>query len=182
MRANPAMRLIIPEANRDFVAARLQCNPDWPIGLTDGASVRCAGLSFTGIPAAHETLSRDTEGRHHFLGYVVRFGPWTLYHSGDTLLYDGMAERLRQHAIDIALLPINGREEARRVAGNLNGVQAASLAHAMGARVVIPFHFDMFAFNTASPDAFAAEAVRLGQRCHILRSREAFGSAMLPKN
>ena len=103
-------------------------------------------------------------------------------HSGDTLLYDSMAERLRQHAIDIALLPINGREEARRVAGNLNGVQAASLAHAMGARVVIPCHFNMFAFNTASPDAFAAEAVRLGQRYHILRSGEAFGSAMLPKN
>ena len=50
----------------------------------------------------------------------------------------------------VALLPINGSAPERRVAGNLNGVEAATLAHAIGARMVIPCHYEMFAFNTAS--------------------------------
>lgn len=179
MGSNPSMQLIIPEANRDFVAHRLSCDPGWPVGLTDGAAVTCAGFTFTGVPAAHETLSTDAAGRHHYLGYVVHFGKWKLYHSGDTMLYEGMAERLIRHKVDLALLPINGREESRRVAGNLDGPQAARLARAIEARVVIPCHYDMFTFNTASPDAFIEEARRLGQRYHILRSGEAFTHAML---
>ena len=63
------------------------------------------------------------------MGYVVRFGRWTVYHSGDTVLYDGMVERLGAERIDVALLPINGRAPERRVAGNLNGPEAAALAH-----------------------------------------------------
>ena len=34
--ANPAMQLIIPEANRSFVADRLGCAADWPVGFDDG--------------------------------------------------------------------------------------------------------------------------------------------------
>jgi L-ascorbate metabolism protein UlaG (beta-lactamase superfamily) len=58
------------------------------------------------------------------------------------------------------------------VAGNLDGVEAARLAHAIGARWVVPCHYEMFAFNTASPAAFAAECARLRQPCAILRAGE----------
>ncbi len=179
MLVNPSMQLIIPEANRNFVAERLVCDPAWPVGLTDGATVTSAGFTFTAVPAAHESLSTDAAGNHHFLGYVVQFGRWKLYHSGDTMLYSSMEERLRRHNVDLALLPINGREESRRVAGNLDGPEAARLAEAIGARIVIPCHFDMFTFNTATPDAFAEEAQRIGQRYQILRNGEAFTQAML---
>jgi len=37
----------------------------------------------------------------------------------------------------------------------------------------------MFAFNTASPEAFVAEARRLGQRCRVLRAGERWTSAEL---
>src|SRR5207302_6515942 len=104
-----------------------------------------------GISAAHEQIERDEQGRCRYLGYLVRFGGWTIYHSGDTVLYDGMVERLRPWAPDVALLPINGRASERRVAGNLDGREAAQLAHAMTARLVIPCHYEMFTFNTASP-------------------------------
>jgi hypothetical protein len=33
-------------------------------------------------------------------------------------------------------------------------------------------HYEMFAFNTAPPDAFAAEAARVGQPCRVLRCGE----------
>ena len=83
-----------------------------------------------------------------------------------------MAPSLRRFTIDVALLPINGDRPERRVAGNLDGRQAAQLAHAIGARCVIPCHFDLFEFNTASPDEFVAECRRLGQPYRLLRNGE----------
>jgi L-ascorbate metabolism protein UlaG (beta-lactamase superfamily) len=74
--------------------------------------------------------------------------------------------------VDVALLPINGRAPERRVAGNLDGPEAARLARAIGARQVVPCHYEMFAFNTASPAAFAAECRKLGQPHAVLRAGE----------
>ncbi len=172
MAANPALRLVIPEANRSFVAERLGCPIDWPVGVDEGAAATVAGFSLTGVAAAHETVERDDAGRCKFLGYIVHCGPWTIYHSGDTVLYENMADTLRPYAVDVALLPINGRAPERRVAGNLDGREAAALAHTIGARSVIPCHYDMFEFNTASPDHFVAACQQLGQRYVILRNGE----------
>jgi L-ascorbate metabolism protein UlaG (beta-lactamase superfamily) len=101
---------------------------------------------------------QDETGRSKHLGYVIEFGPWTIYHSGDTVRYDGMVDTLRKWTIAVALLPINGRSPERRVAGNLTGAEAAQLAKDIGAEVVIPCHFDMFEFNTASPAEFRRTA------------------------
>jgi len=170
--ANPTLRMIIPEANRAFVAERLGTDPAWPVGLNDGESADCAGFAFAAVPSAHETVERDEYGRCRFLGYVVRTGRWSIYHSGDTMLYEGMAERLRPFAVDLALLPINGARAERRVAGNLDGREAARLAHDAGAKLVVPCHYEMFEFNTAAPDEFIAEAERLRQPCRVLRAGE----------
>ncbi|MCL4857974.1 MAG: MBL fold metallo-hydrolase [Caldilineaceae bacterium] len=176
MAANPAITLVIPEANRAFVAERLQCDLAWPIGLDDSASTTVGPFTITALPAAHEQLEQDAAGRHRFLGYVVQCGRWIIYHSGDTVWYAGMVERLRQWAIDVAILPINGRSPERRVAGNLNGPEAAQLAKAIGARVVIPCHYEMFTFNTASPDAFVAKCQQLEQPYCVLRAGERWSS------
>ena len=180
-RVNPNLTLIIPEANRTFVADRLGCDPAWPLGLDDGEAVSAHCFTLTGIPAAHEQLEQDEEGRHKFLGYLVRFGPWTLYHSGDTMWYDGLVERLRPRHVDVALLPINGSAPERRVAGNLNGVEAATLAHEIGAQMVIPCHYELFEFNTASPDVFVAEAERRNQPYCVLRNGEGWESRTLTR-
>jgi L-ascorbate metabolism protein UlaG (beta-lactamase superfamily) len=42
------------------------------------------------------------------------------------------------------------------------------LAQAIGARVVIPCHYDMFEFNTANPSDFEVEAQRLNQPYVVL--------------
>ncbi len=179
MRVNPNLKMVIPEANRAFVADRLGCDTDWPIGLTDGQSVTVADFTIVGIPASHETLETDDEGRHRFMGYVVRFGQWSIYHSGDTMLYKGMVERLRPWQVDVALLPINGCDPVRRVAGNLSGQQAAQLAYDIGARLVIPCHYDMFTFNTAPPGSFVSACGALGQSCQVLENGEGWNSALL---
>ena len=170
-RSNPRLQLIIPEANRDLVADRLGIPRDLPIGLDDGTTASVAGFESHGIAAAHNELELDGLGRHRFLGYVVRCGSWSIYHSGDTVFYPTLPEKLRRFAVDLALLPINGDLAERRVAGNLDGREAAQLAHAIGARWVVPCHYEMFAFNTADPaDLFIPECTKLGQPFRILRA------------
>ncbi len=176
---NHDLTMIIPEANRSFVAQRLQCDPSWPIGLQDGSQCETKGFKFFGIPAAHEDLETNDFGHHRCMGYIISFGNWNIYHSGDTLLYDGMIERLSPWQVDVAILPINGRDPARRVAGNLNGAESAQLAKDIGARVVIPCHYDMFTFNTASPDGFVTACNELKQRYYVMKNGEGWGSRSL---
>ena len=171
--ANPGMKIIIPEANRAFVAERAAIAPRELTGLDDGTDTSVAGFDFRGIAAAHEALERDSAGHCRFLGYLIRVGPWTLYHSGDTVLYPGLVEKLRAFPIDVAFLPINGRDPARRVAGNLDGAEAAQLAHDIGAACVIPCHYEMFAFNTADPaDLFIPTCETLLQPYRIMHAGE----------
>lgn len=179
LQANPKLEIIIPEANRTEVTDRLGTMTDIPIGLDAGQSVEVAGFTFHAVPAAHELIEKDEYGRCKFLGYVIEFEGWTIYHSGDTVWYPGLVERLRQWNIDVALLPINGRAPERRVAGNLSGPEAAVLAKEIGARVVIPCHYEMFEFNTADPRDFAVKAGEIGQKFQILRAGERWNSAEL---
>ncbi|MGC1297390.1 MAG: hypothetical protein WA869_20360, partial [Alloacidobacterium sp.] len=57
--------------------------------------------------------------------------------------------------------------------------EAAQLAKDISAALVIPCHFDMFEFNTASPQEFVAECGRLGQAYKILQCGERWESEML---
>jgi L-ascorbate metabolism protein UlaG (beta-lactamase superfamily) len=171
-RANPGLQLVIPEANRAFVTERLGLPADHPVGLDAGQSVTLGPFTFTPVPAAHEQLDRDEAGRCLYLGYVVQCGPWTIYHSGDTVRYPGMSEMLARWKLDLALLPINGRHPSRRVAGNLSGAEAAQLAKDIGADLVVPCHYEMFQFNTATTDEFVQAATRLGQPYRVLRAGE----------
>lgn len=165
---NPQVYFIIPEANRNFVIDRLGCALDFPLGLNDGQSLKLDPFTIHGVPAAHNELERDELGRCRFMGFVLEFGNWKIYHSGDTLWYEGMVELLKPFEVDLALLPINGNDPARGVAGNLNAQEAVDLGLAIQAKRVIPHHYDMFEFNTADPLDFAYLAKQQGLPYSIL--------------
>jgi L-ascorbate metabolism protein UlaG (beta-lactamase superfamily) len=175
--ANPSLTVVVPEANRVFAAERLGLVPEQLFGINAGDRKPCGPFAIEALPSAHEAIETDPLGRQRYLGYVAALGPWRVYHSGDTVLYDGLAGRLRQLAVDIALLPINGRAPERRVAGNLTGPEAAQLAKDAGIRWVVPCHYEMFGFNTASPDAFTAACERLRQPYRLLRAGERWSIA-----
>lgn len=174
-KANPKLTVIVPRANVNFAAERLQVPPEGltPLGVHD-APLNISSFSFEAIPSAHESLEQDENGDHRFIGLIVQVGKWTLYHSGDCVPYDGLAERLKQWKIDLALLPINGRDPARGVAGNFNGKEAVALAKEMGAGLVIPCHYEMFEFNTVTTDDFIHAAQETNQPYHILKCGELF--------
>lgn len=152
---NPQIKFIIPEANRVFVADRVKCSNNFPEGLNDGQSFEHLGFKFTGIPAAHNTIERDELGRCKFMGFVVQFGGYSMYHSGDTLIFNDLEKLLEPFSLDIAFLPINGNKPERRVAGNMNPTEAATLAKSVHAKLAIPHHYHLFEFNTEHPQAFA---------------------------
>ena len=179
IQANPKMELLVPSANRTFAAERLGMDPDQLEAIDAGQSIALGPFELHAVPAAHEDLAKDDLGRHQFVGYVAKLGPWTVYHSGDTIPYDGMEEILRQWKIDVALLPINGRRPERQVAGNLWGREAANLAKAIGVRMVLPCHYDMFEFNTETPEEFETTCQALGQAHQTLHAGQRWSSSIL---
>ena len=164
---NPKLVVIVPRANRDFAAERLRVDPARLTPIRVGEEVTVGPFTLRAVPAAHEALEIDENGDHRFIGYVIKVGGYTLYHSGDTVLFEGMRDALPP-SVDIALLPINGRDPARGVAGNLSAAEAVSLARSLSASLVIPCHFDMFAFNTVAPDEFVALAQAANQPYALL--------------
>ncbi|MEY2812118.1 MAG: hypothetical protein RI991_1113 [Bacteroidota bacterium] len=151
---SPACKLIIPEANRDFVAERLQIEKTLPIGLNDGETYQDETFKITAIPAAHNTIDRNESGQCHYLGYFITVGGIRIYHSGDTLYYAEMEKLICDFAPHVALLPINGNLASRKVAGNLNAEESVDLAKSCNIPYVIPCHYDLFAFNTADVNEF----------------------------
>ena len=174
LKNNPQIKFIIPEANREFVAERVKCEKDFPIGLNDKKSVTINDFTFHGIPAKHNKIERDEKGNCKYMGYVIAFGKYKIYHSGDTLWFDEMVDLLKPFSVDAALLPINGNKPERKVAGNLDCKEAAELGKAINAKNVIPSHYDTFTFNTADVNDFVKEARKIDQPYKVLKGGERF--------
>jgi L-ascorbate metabolism protein UlaG (beta-lactamase superfamily) len=169
---NSEIKFIIPEANRNFVVERVSCDFDFPIGLSDNKSATIEGFTFHGIPAKHNEIDRDENGNCKYMGYVIEFGEYKIYHSGDTLWFDKLVDLINPFNVDVAILPINGNKPERKVAGNLDCKEAAELGKAINAKFVIPCHYDMFEFNTADVNEFVKEAEKINQPYKVLREGE----------
>ena len=86
--ANEALTLVVPAANRAFAADRLGVQEDALAALDAGQSATFGAFTLHAVPAAHNELDKDEQGRHKYLGFVAEFkaGGKTcfVYHSGDT--------------------------------------------------------------------------------------------------
>ena len=121
-----------------------------------GETVRLnRSLKIVATRAAHEELEQDQNGFFKCLGLAIQLGETTVFHSGDTIPYQGQPEEIGGLQADLALFPVNGRDEVRRsngVPGNMTIKEAADLAQKSGIPVVIAHHFDMFEFNTVKKE------------------------------
>jgi L-ascorbate 6-phosphate lactonase len=101
------------------------------------------------IPSAHPQLDWSADGGYPYLGYVIRFGRWTVYHAGDCAMYQGLADRLRPFNVNVALLPVGG--------ANFSATQAAQLAQDIGADWLVPMHYGLFRDHPVKKDSTAGE-------------------------
>jgi L-ascorbate metabolism protein UlaG (beta-lactamase superfamily) len=176
LKNNPDIKFVVPEANRKFVAERAKIDASFLSGVKDGQTLQLGMFSFYGMPAKHDEIERDENNNCLYMGYVIGFGKYKIYHSGDTLWFDEMVDLLKPLAIDVAILPINGNVPERRVQGNLDCREAAALGKAIGAKTVIPCHYDMFDFNSADVGDFIKEAKKINQPFTVLRGGERYSS------
>lgn len=163
---HPGCRFVVPASERDHAEA-LGLDPARLVPASAGQALRPAGLDLvlSPIPAAHERLERDGEGRHRFLGYGIEVAGMRLYHSGDCIPYPGLVDAVRDLAPDMALLPVNGRDPVRAgagIPGNFTLDEAVALCEAAAIPLMVPHHWGMFDFNTADPALIDAAAARQG--------------------
>lgn len=153
--ASPAALFVAPQPHRQRML-EIGVPEDRLRLLDDGDSLEAGGVEVTAVKAKHEFFHETPEG-FPFLGYVLCGGGVCCYHSGDTVVYDGLAATLRRWTLDAAFLPINGRDAARYRAGcigNMTFQEAVDLAGELGVRLAVPTHWDMFASNSEDPARF----------------------------
>jgi L-ascorbate 6-phosphate lactonase len=108
------------------------------------------------IPSAHPHLDWAPGQGYPYLGYLIRFGRWTIYHAGDCVVYEGLVNRLRPFNVSVALLPVDG--------SSFSVGEAAQLASDIGAGWVVPMHYGTFAAGPDSDEAGQFISHMLGQR------------------
>jgi L-ascorbate metabolism protein UlaG (beta-lactamase superfamily) len=106
------------------------------------------------VPSARPGLDWTPAGGYPRLGYLIRFGRWTIYHGGDGAPYEGLADRLRPFNVNVALLPIGE--------GNFPVSAAAQLACDIGAAWIVPMRYGTFVDERNDETHFIAHM--LGQR------------------
>lgn len=156
--ANPDARVVAPKAEASRAIER-GVAPDRLVTVDEGGRVDLGGVELIATPAAHERLDRNAQGEAHFLGYALRGGGVTIWHSGDTIPFDGLVETVAPLFVDLALLPVNGRDAERAgngVPGNLTLEEAVTLTDQIGARAMLGHHLDLFEFNTLDRNSGAA--------------------------
>lgn len=86
-------------------------------------------------------------------GLVIRIGERTVYHLGDTCLFGDLRLIAERTPVDVALVPIGGHFTMDRH-------DAAVACEMVGARTVIPCHYDTFPLIEADAGAFKSEVER----------------------
>lgn len=166
---SPDARVVLPAAIATQVEGVV---PESRLVAVDPHDViELEGLEISVAPAFHGVTVEDAYGdgsavggRPRFVGYALGPAP-RIYHAGDTIVTDELGDALEGLGIEVALLPINGRDaerEARGIVGNMDATEAVELALAVGATTLVPYHWDGFAGNTVHPDlALDAAAGRI---------------------
>ncbi|WP_379133957.1 MBL fold metallo-hydrolase [Paenibacillus sp. sgz500958] len=131
------------------------------------------------VAAAHESRDTDAEGNPYYVGYILQLNGVTLYHAGDTVLFPELIQSVKSHSIDLAMLPINGRDyfrNERNIVGNMNYREAAEYTYAAGFETVIPLHYDLFAGNYENPGYFVDYMYKHfpEQKFHVMARGERF--------
>jgi len=103
----------------------------------------------TAVPGAHEEVDFTPERGHRFTGYIAETGGGAYYHAGDTVACDELLAALLPYVgrLDLAMLPINGRDYFRRrsdIIGNFTFREAAEVALRLAPGLTVPLHYDLF--------------------------------------
>lgn len=156
------------------------------------------GLRITAVPVRHEGFRYGVDAAwmtRSYTAWVIEYHGMSVYFGGDTA-YDAAlftAVRARFPALDLALLPIAPVfPRAFAQSHHIDGVEAVQAFRDLGARRLIPMHYDTFAHgadeegvalrrfqDAVSAAALPAEAVRvlaIGEQAVLIPATRAAAS------
>ena len=158
---DPAGREFLPRAGRVLTtldgAERLGANA---VGIAPWSSVEVDSVTVTAVPAQH-----GPDGTDHLTGPVIGFvleapGSGKIYVSGDNASLDvvrTIADRVGP--VDVAVLFAGAVQRPHRFDGaylTLSSDRAAMAAQILGARAVVPVHFEGWTHFTQGAEALRA--------------------------
>ena len=156
LRGSPRAKVVLPKSAAAFANEQAGIPYDRMTTTDNGLRIEYFKDNLYGrvysVPSAHPDLGWTSAGGYPYLGYLIRFGRWTIYHAGDCAWYPELANHLKPFNVNVALLPVGGR--------NFSISQAAQLASDIGAAWVVPMHYGTFEEDRESQ--FVAHM--LGQR------------------
>jgi L-ascorbate metabolism protein UlaG (beta-lactamase superfamily) len=119
------------------------------IEMNKGGTVDWNGIEVTMVDAIHSSSITDGDQVIYAgtpAGFVIRFpNLFTLYHSGDTDLFEGFRVIGSRYRPDVAMLPIGGHY-------TMDPGEAAEALRMLGVKTVIPIHYGTFPVLTGTPD------------------------------
>jgi len=125
-----------------------------------GGTVTFDGVSIKLVPAWHTNTIPGSDEKPYSAelgtpmgvpaGLIIKMGGLTIYDAGDTCLFGDMELIGRRHHVDVALLPIGGHYTMDRE-------DAAYAATLIGAKRVVPIHYDTFPPIETDVEAFASD-------------------------
>ena len=137
-----------------------------------GGTVTFDGVAIKLVPAWHTNTVPGSDEKPYSAelgtpmgvpaGLIIKMGGLTIYDAGDTCLFGDMELIGRRHHVDIALLPIGGHYTMDRE-------DAAYAATLIGARRVIPIHYDTFPPIETDVEAFASELDNHGIEALVIK-------------
>ena len=115
-------------------------------GMNIGGNLAYEGISVTMTQAFHSTATGAP------CGYIIRLEDGTtLYHAGDTGIFDSMKLFGETYPIDVAMLPIGS-------VFTMDPFQAAKAAKMIAPKKVIPMHYKTFPILVQDPKDFVSLA------------------------
>ena len=112
-----------------------------------GGTMTVDGVTFTMTQALHSTFVEEAGPGFSggaAAGFVVGMDGMTVYHAGDTGLFSDMKLIGELYHPDVALLPIGGRY-------TMGVAEAMMAANLIGARTVVPIHYNTWEKIAADP-------------------------------
>ncbi|MFZ0661574.1 MAG: MBL fold metallo-hydrolase [Acidobacteriaceae bacterium] len=167
--------VIVPRNVDDLVAA---------LGFAEVRSIdwwqstEIGGVEITMTPAQHWGTRVFRDSHRRYGGYVLRHGPHSIYHAGDTGYFPDFPEIGRRLAPQTALLPIGAYRPAGFLKVHMSPEDAVRAFLDLDAQRLIPMHYGTFQLSEEPMDeplqrlTEAARAARISSTIDSLREGE----------
>jgi len=107
-------------------------------------SAEVCDLNIKLVPTKHWGARFIHDTYRQFGAYLIKYADRTLFHCGDSSMFDGFERIGKEAKIDVAMMPIGAYRAPSGRPVHMNPEEALEAADMMGASHVIPMHYGTF--------------------------------------